>query len=64
MTYFIAQGEYDGMTVFLTDYIALTKGRVCDMIYTKARNEGFRGTLKQRIDDLGWKVVEVRIEEV
>jgi hypothetical protein len=50
--------------VYLTEYAAINRTEALQKILARARSEGFAGSAQQRIDELGWEVVQVRIEEI
>lgn len=48
--------------IYLADYAGRTESDVADKVMNVARREF--GPLKDRLADLGWEIVRVRIEEV
>lgn len=50
--------------VYLSDYAGRTESDVADKVMNVARGEFFNGPLQDRLADLGWEIVRVRIEEV
>lgn len=54
--------EYGSM--YLPHHAASSKDACEDSIMGKARHEGFTGTLKERLAELNWAVVQVEIHEV
>lgn len=50
--------------IYLPDYAAIDQHGVGLKIMDKARAEGFRGSLDDRLAELGWEVVCVRLDEV
>jgi hypothetical protein len=50
--------------VYLPDYASIDEAGVGAKILSKARSEGFSGGLSERLDQLGWEVVRVSLQEV
>lgn len=49
---------------YLADYASYCEIGVEQKIMRRARDEGFRGTLQERLEYLGWEIVKLRVEEV
>lgn len=49
--------------VYLPEYAALDKRGVIDRVMARARAEGFKGGVDERLAALDWEIVPVRIEE-
>lgn len=49
-------------TVYLTDYAGTSAINVAEKIMRAAEREGFKGSIQQRLEMLGWKIVRVTIE--
>lgn len=50
--------------VYLTEYASLSRTEVLQKVISRARSDGFNGSAEQRIGELGWSIVQVRIEEI
>lgn len=59
----IAKTSVDGKTLYLVDYAGVTEYEVKSKVWSKAREEGFKGTVDDRLAELGWTVVKVQIVE-
>lgn len=54
---YVAVGEYEGILVPLTEYFGRNEGEVYTKILARAiKEEGYRGTGKDRAFQLGWTV--------
>lgn len=53
----VVRGTYEGTPIHLLHHIGRTPEDVARSVMNRAREEGFRGTLDQRLDELHWKIV-------
>ena len=49
---------------YLPNYASIDRAGVGMSILDKARSEGFSGSLDERLDQLGWEIVRVSLQEV
>jgi len=54
----MCRGKYEGIWVYFRP--GETRMEVYDIIMEKARKEGFRGTIQERLKELGWEVVPMK----
>ena len=59
----IAKAFVDGKPVYLVDYAGISRNEVASKIMRKAREERFNGKIEDRLFDLQWDIVMVRILE-
>ncbi|MDO9141446.1 MAG: hypothetical protein Q7U38_14100 [Methylobacter sp.] len=50
--------------VILTDYMSATRCAVEDKIIDVARQEGFKGTIEERLKELNWEIGEFELTRV
>lgn len=48
--------------IWLTDYAGVSENEVRTKIYNRAYKEGYRGDAQERVDELGYKIVEVNLK--
>lgn len=60
----IAKGKYEGKDVYLTHCVRGTKDALISEILDKARTEGFKGTIDERLKELDWTIVKVEFHEI
>ena len=53
----VVRGTYEGKPLHLLHHIGRHPEEVARSVMDRAREEGFRGTINQRLDELGWKIV-------
>lgn len=65
-TLWIVKGEVEGGTLYLKDYTDSTKENLVGKIMMRAfsPNERFSGTIEERLEQLGWELVEVEFKEI
>jgi hypothetical protein len=51
----------DGRLIALPEYAAANARAVGDKILEGARREGFKGSLRERMDELGWSVMQLHL---
>ncbi|TAN40781.1 MAG: hypothetical protein EPN22_16925 [Nitrospirae bacterium] len=60
----MAKGKFEGKDVYLTHRVRETKADLLSDIMHKAREEGFKGTIDERLKELDWEIVQVEFHEV
>lgn len=61
---YIPCGIINGETIYLTHHIGRSIAEVTTKIMDQAEKEGFRGTIKQRLDSLQWKIAKIALHDV
>jgi hypothetical protein len=59
----MAFGVDDGRLIALPEYAAASARAVGDKIMEVARREGYRGSLRERMEELGWSVLRVTLAD-
>lgn len=57
----MAFGNHEGQLIALPEYAAASARAVGDKIMEGARREGYRGSLRERLESLGWSVRRVTL---
>lgn len=51
-------------TIYLPHTAGITRSEVVSKIWFKALDEGFHGTIDERLAELGWEIVHVQLTEI
>jgi hypothetical protein len=59
----MAFGAHEGKLIALPEYAAASARAVGEKIMEAARREGYRGSLRERMESLGWTVRRLTLAE-
>lgn len=51
------RGQYGGKPIYHLHHIGQTREDVVRSVLSRAKEEGFRGTIEQRLKELRWEIV-------